>query len=208
MPCHQGTRQQSILNLPTPRGVTDHTFHFAGHRTQCAIPSILPRSGEKLLAHTISPCCSACAILSVTRAQTSKEENEAAPTRRAAPAPAPAGTLLVAASRVGTPVRHHGHDRSPGAKLYGSPGPDLAWDESMLPGRTTAQTGVSLVLNSLFCPVGNISILLLICLVLAFVLRKPLTALALSPSPASAGCPGNSKAHRRPAGRPPGSPMR
>jgi hypothetical protein len=74
------------------------------------------------------------------------------------------------------------------AKLYGSPGPHLAWDESMIPGRTTAQKGVSLALNSLFCPVGNISILLLICLVLAFVLRKPLTALALSPSPASAGC--------------------
>lgn len=74
------------------------------------------------------------------------------------------------------------------AKLYGSPGPHLAWDESMIPGRTTARTGVFLALNSLFSPVGNIIILLLICLVLAFVLRKPLTALALGPSPASAGC--------------------
>jgi hypothetical protein len=34
------------------------------------------------------------------------------------------------------------------AKLYGSPGPDLAWDEGLIPGRTTAQTGVSLALDS------------------------------------------------------------
>lgn len=64
------------------------------------------------------------------------------------------------------------------AKLYGSPGPDLAWDESLIPGRTTAQTGLALALNTLFSPVGNVSILLLICLVLAFAFRRPLTALA------------------------------
>jgi membrane-associated phospholipid phosphatase len=64
------------------------------------------------------------------------------------------------------------------AKLHGSPGPDLAWDESLVPGRTTAQTGVSLTLDSLFSPVGNLIILLLGCLVLVFVFRRPLTALA------------------------------
>ncbi|WP_211881860.1 phosphatase PAP2 family protein [Pseudarthrobacter albicanus] len=72
------------------------------------------------------------------------------------------------------------------AKLYGSPGPDLAWDESLIPGRTTAQTGPALALNTLFSPGGNIIILLLTCLVLAFGLRKPLTALAFG-SLASAG---------------------
>ena len=64
------------------------------------------------------------------------------------------------------------------AKLYGSPGPDLALDESLIPSRTTAQTGVALALNTLFSPAGNISILLLGCFVLAFGLRRPLTALA------------------------------
>ncbi|QCB97352.1 phosphatase PAP2 family protein [Arthrobacter sp. PAMC25564] len=64
------------------------------------------------------------------------------------------------------------------AKLYGSPGPDLTWDESLIPRRTTAQSGLALALNTLFSPGGNIIILLLACLVLAFGLRKPLTALA------------------------------
>jgi hypothetical protein len=70
---------------------------------------------------------------------------------------------------------------------YGSPGPDLAWDESLVPGRTTAQTGLALALNTLFSPVGNVSLLLLGCLVLAFGLRGPLTALAFG-SLASVGC--------------------
>ncbi|HEY8701730.1 MAG TPA: phosphatase PAP2 family protein [Arthrobacter sp.] len=64
------------------------------------------------------------------------------------------------------------------AKLYGSPGPDLAWDESLIPTRTTAQTGLALALNTLFSPAGNVTILLLCCLVLTFGLRRPLTALA------------------------------
>jgi undecaprenyl-diphosphatase len=64
------------------------------------------------------------------------------------------------------------------AKLYGSPGPDLVWDEGLIPGRTTAQTGVALALDTLFSPVGNVIILLLTCLVLAFGLHRPLTALA------------------------------
>ncbi|WP_211882870.1 phosphatase PAP2 family protein [Pseudarthrobacter albicanus] len=64
------------------------------------------------------------------------------------------------------------------AKLYGSPGPDLAWDEGMVPGRTTAQTGASLALDALFSPAGNVIIVLLGCLVLMFAFRRPLTALA------------------------------
>jgi undecaprenyl-diphosphatase len=64
------------------------------------------------------------------------------------------------------------------AKLYGSPGPDLAWDESLVQGRTTAQTGVARALDFLFSPVGNVTILLLSCLVLMFAFRRPLTALA------------------------------
>jgi undecaprenyl-diphosphatase len=64
------------------------------------------------------------------------------------------------------------------AKRYGSPGPDLAMDEGLIPGRTTAQTGVALALDTLFSPVGNVIILLLGCLVLMFALRRPLTALA------------------------------
>ncbi|CAH0222765.1 hypothetical protein SRABI83_02420 [Arthrobacter sp. Bi83] len=64
------------------------------------------------------------------------------------------------------------------AKLYGSPGPDLLWDEGMARDRTTARTGLSLALNTLFSPAGNITILLLGCAVLAFVFRRPLAALA------------------------------
>jgi membrane-associated phospholipid phosphatase len=64
------------------------------------------------------------------------------------------------------------------AKLYGSPGPDLLWDEGMARDRTTARTGLSLALNTLFSPAGDITILLLGCIVLALAFRRPLTALA------------------------------
>jgi membrane-associated phospholipid phosphatase len=64
------------------------------------------------------------------------------------------------------------------AELYGSPGPDLVWDESLVSGRTTAQTGLALTLNNLFSPVGNVIMLLLSCLVLMFAFRKALAALA------------------------------
>jgi membrane-associated phospholipid phosphatase len=64
------------------------------------------------------------------------------------------------------------------AKLYGSPGPDLLWDEGLARDRTTARTGLSMALNTLFSPAGNVTILLLGCAVLAFVFRRPLTALA------------------------------
>lgn len=63
-------------------------------------------------------------------------------------------------------------------KLYGSPGPDLAWDQSLIPTRSLALTWVSLALHYVFSPLGNIIILLLVCLALMCVLRKPLTALA------------------------------
>jgi undecaprenyl-diphosphatase len=63
-------------------------------------------------------------------------------------------------------------------KLYGSPGPDLDVDESLIPARSTVLNGIFLTLHYVFSPPGNVVILALACLLLAFVLRKPLTALA------------------------------
>ena len=64
------------------------------------------------------------------------------------------------------------------AKRYGSPGPDLSLDVSIIPDRTTVLSGLALALNSVLSPAGNVVILLLICLVIMFVLRRPLTSLA------------------------------
>lgn len=64
------------------------------------------------------------------------------------------------------------------AKRYGSPGPDLSLDVSIIPDRTTVLSGLALAVNSVLSPAGNVVILLLICLVIMFVLRRPLTSLA------------------------------
>ncbi|MDY7530037.1 phosphatase PAP2 family protein [Cryobacterium sp. 10C2] len=66
------------------------------------------------------------------------------------------------------------------AKVYGSPGPDLAWDVDMIRERTTALTVLAMVVNNVLSPAGNVLILLLICLVLLVAFRKPLTALAFA----------------------------
>lgn len=64
------------------------------------------------------------------------------------------------------------------AKRYGSPGPDLSLDVTIIPERTAVLTGLCLAVNYMLSPAGNVVILLLICLVLMFALRRPLTALA------------------------------
>lgn len=63
------------------------------------------------------------------------------------------------------------------AKTYGSPGPDLAMDQLLIPGRNPILTGLFLALHSLFSPLGNVIILAFACLLLA-ILKRPLTAIA------------------------------
>lgn len=62
-------------------------------------------------------------------------------------------------------------------KTYGSPGPDLAVDQLLIPGRNPVLTGVFLTVNAVFSPLGNVIILALTCLFLV-ILRKPLRAVA------------------------------
>ncbi|MET3921762.1 phosphatase PAP2 family protein [Arthrobacter sp. UYEF20] len=72
------------------------------------------------------------------------------------------------------------------AKVYGSPGPDLAWDVNMIQDRAPVLTALALAVNVVLSPAGNLAILLLTSLVLLVVGRKPLTALAFG-STASVG---------------------
>lgn len=62
-------------------------------------------------------------------------------------------------------------------KTYGSPGPDLAMDQLLVPGRNPVLTGLFLTADAMFSPLGNIIILALACL-LMMILKKPLTAIA------------------------------
>jgi undecaprenyl-diphosphatase len=65
------------------------------------------------------------------------------------------------------------------AKRYGSPGPDLNVDISLIPDRNPALTTLATIINDALSPAGNVVILALSCLILMFGgLRRPLTALA------------------------------
>lgn len=64
------------------------------------------------------------------------------------------------------------------AKRYGSPGPDLNVDVSLIADRSPALTTLATVINAALSPAGNVVILALVCLILMFGLRRPLTALA------------------------------
>jgi undecaprenyl-diphosphatase len=62
-------------------------------------------------------------------------------------------------------------------KTFGSPGPDLALDQLLIPARNPVLTGLFLAVNGIFSPLGNVIILVLGCLLL-MILKKPLTAIA------------------------------
>ncbi|MDZ4062355.1 phosphatase PAP2 family protein [Pseudarthrobacter sp. J1763] len=64
------------------------------------------------------------------------------------------------------------------AKTFGSPGPDLDVDVSLSHDRSPALTTLATIINAVLSPAGNVIILALVCLILMFVLRRPLTALA------------------------------
>ncbi|MCZ2404709.1 phosphatase PAP2 family protein [Paenarthrobacter sp. Z7-10] len=64
------------------------------------------------------------------------------------------------------------------ATRFGSPGVDLNVDVSLIADRNQALTALALIINAVLTPMGNIIILVVVCVVLMFVLRRPLTALA------------------------------
>lgn len=64
------------------------------------------------------------------------------------------------------------------AKRFGSPGPDLNVDVSLIPDRSPALTALATIINDVLSPAGNVVIFALLCLILMFWLRRPLTALA------------------------------
>ncbi len=64
------------------------------------------------------------------------------------------------------------------ATRFGSPGVDLNVDVSLIADRNQTLTALALFINALLTPMGNVIILAVVCVVLMFVLRRPLTALA------------------------------
>ncbi len=64
------------------------------------------------------------------------------------------------------------------AKSFGSPGPDLNVDVGLIKDRSPALTTLATMINYALSPAGNVIILALLCLILMFLLRRPLTALA------------------------------
>ena len=62
-------------------------------------------------------------------------------------------------------------------KTFGSPGPDLAVDQLLIPARNPVLTRLFLTVHEIFSPLGNVIILVLACLLL-MILKKPLTAIA------------------------------
>ncbi|MDJ0357420.1 phosphatase PAP2 family protein [Paenarthrobacter sp. PH39-S1] len=64
------------------------------------------------------------------------------------------------------------------AKSFGSPGPDLDADVGLSHDRSPALTTIATIINGVLSPAGNVVILAVVCLILMFLLRRPLTALA------------------------------
>lgn len=64
------------------------------------------------------------------------------------------------------------------ANRFGSPGPDLNVEVGLIPDRNPILTALAFTIDAVLAPAGNVVILALLCLILMFLLRRPLLALA------------------------------